>query len=234
MLHEFSADEIAKVKAEYPKLDLVRPGTWEGEIDFDREYREYRIKDTYKVAITAPEGYPAFIPSLREIGGRTQAIAEKYKLTDIRDLHYNTNNRTACVCVKQEEKTKFPPGSDLVHFIEALAIPYLYGLSFYDEQGYWPWGEYSHGAIGLLEYYADDPSEQSKEDIEVIAGTFRDDLNWKRYSKQLRKPSPDKSCPCGKDKPFQKCHADAYRGLLRLNGDLKRLKLNPYKLFNRT
>ncbi len=233
MLHEFSTDEIAKVKAGFPKLDLVRVGRWEGEIEFDREYRGYRIKDTYKIAITAPIEYPARVPALQEIGGRTKAVADKYHLSDIRDLHFNTSNGTACVCVKQEEKTKFPPGSDLVYFIESLAIPYLYGLSFYDEQGYWPWGEYGHGVIGLLEFYADDSHEQTKEGIEILATTFREDLNWKWYSKQLRKPNPNKMCVCGKSRSFNSCHERAYRGLLRLSEDLKRLNLNAYKLFRR-
>lgn len=232
-LYEFTKEEIEAVKNKFPSLDLARPGVWEGNIDFYSEYEGHSIRDGYKIAITASSEYPIELPSVIEIGGRTQAIATKYKIKEIRDLHLNPLSKAACLCVKQEEKIKFPPGSDLVVFIENLVIPYFYSLSYFNEKGRWPWGEYSHGGLGLLEFYAEDPTGQTKESIEETAKAFRADNNWKEYHKQLRKPSGDKICPCGFRKPFRKCHGRAWQGLLRLNSDLKRLNLNVNSLYRR-
>jgi len=231
--YEFSQEEVLSISSCFPELKIVRSGVWEGIIEIHETYREYRIRDRYAIRIETPVGYPSVLPVLSEIGGRTKAIAKKRGLTDLRSLHCNPHNETACVCVKQEEKLKFPSGSSLVHYLRTLAIPYLYGLSFYDEQGCWPWKEYSHGGIGLLEFYADDPTDLTKENIEEVAASFRAEDQWKEYAKQIRKPSANRGCVCGSGKPFRKCHADAWMGVLRLVADLKRLGIDPYKLYRR-
>lgn len=231
--YDFPEDEISAVRNKFPKLTLMSAGVWEGEIDIDAVYNGQQIKDNFKIGIVASDKYPDELPAMIEIGGRTDAIADKYKLTDRRDLHYNIKSRVACLCVKQEERVKFPHGSNLVTFVDNLIVPYLYGLSYYDQYGKWPWGEYSHGGLGLLEFYAEDPTEQTKDDIEKVAKVFVADDNWKEYSRQLRKPSAFRACICGSKKQFQKCHPDAWQGLLLLHADIKRLGLNIYKLYRR-
>jgi hypothetical protein len=231
--HEFSEEEIAQVTSVFPGLKLISKYALEGIIEFYKEDRDYRIKDSYKIAIMASKGYPTKIPLVFERGGRTQSIADRYHLKDIRDLHYNTELKSACVCVKQEEKIMFPPGSNLVDFINNLVIPYLYGLSYFEEQGRWPWGERSHGVLGLLEFYAESSDELTKSSIEEVSETFRKDPNWKEYSKQLQKPRKDRACPCGSKKAFSKCHSKAWQGLLNLKENLTRLGLKAYKLYRR-
>lgn len=231
--YDFPEEEIAAVRNKFPKLALRDPGVWDGEIDIDATYNEERITDSFKIGIVASDKYPHELPAMIEIGGRTNSIAEKYRLTDRRDLHYNVKNRVACLCVKQEEKIKFPPGSNLVNFIDDLVIPYLYGLSYYDQHGKWPWGEYSHGGLGLLEFYAEN-GEQTVEQIEEVAKSFVADDHWKEYSRQFRKPSAERFCVCGSQKPFRKCHPRAWQGVERLHADLKRLEVNIYKLYRRS
>jgi len=229
----FSDEEIAAVKARYPGLDRTGPGAIEGTLNMEAVFDGQSLKDSFQVRITATNPNSDRVPALYENGGRTKAIADKYGFSDLRTLHRNMDG-TACVCVKQVEKRKFPPGSDLLVFIEELAVPYLYALVHYEKNERWPWGEYSHGTLGLLEFAADDQDEQTREDIEQIAATVRRDMHWKRYVKHLRNANSGKTCPCGSGKKFDVCHERAHRGLLRLNTDLKRLKLNPYKLFRPT
>lgn len=226
----FSDEEISSVKARYPGLDLSGPGTIEGTLNMEAVFDGCILSDSFEVRITATSPNSDYVPALYEIGGRTKAIADKYGITDLRMLHFNIDG-TACVCVKQMEKRKFPFGSELLVFVEELAVPYLYALSRFQESQQWPWGDYSHGALGLLEFAADDPNEQSEEDIEQIAATVRRDMCWKRYFKPLRKTASGNICPCGSGKKFNICHEKAYQGLIRLKADLKRFKLNPYKLF---
>src|ERR1700684_1267857 len=95
------------------------------------------------------------MPALFETGGRTAAIAAKYGIEDHRDLHRNPGTGAACLCVKQEERRRFPKGANLPHFIEELVVPYLFGLSHFDDHGKWPWPDFSHGTLGIAEYYAE-------------------------------------------------------------------------------
>jgi hypothetical protein len=178
----FSADEVAAVRTKYPRLILGQSHILEGTFDLNASFDDHVITDEFLIRITASAEYPAKIPTLRKVGGRTQAIALKYRITDYRKLH-RSDDEVACLCVNQMERKKFPPGSDLSVFLENLVLPYLYGLSYYDAHGRWPWGEYSHGALGLLEFYAEEEAEQTREGIEEWALLIRRDKNWKEYHK---------------------------------------------------
>ena len=135
-LYDFSQEEINLVQAKFPKLKLEQQGIWKGDLDFFAEYEGCQIKDSFKICIITPDTYPSRLPFLIEIGGRTQAIVQKYKIADLRRLHCNPRQQnTACLCAKQEEKIKFPPGSNLVFFIESLVVPYLFGLSYFEKHG---------------------------------------------------------------------------------------------------
>lgn len=232
-LYNFSQQEIDEVQAKFPQLKLEQQGVWKGALEFFAEYEGHQIRDTFEICIIAPNTYPAQIPFLVEVGGRTQAIAKKHGVTDLRRLHCNPGQRnTACLCAKQEEKTKFPPGSNLVTFIDNLVIPYLFGLSYFEKHSKWaPWGEYSHGGLGILECHAEYPNDITEQDIREVAKTLRADENWKEYSKQLRKPSGAKFCICGSRKPFSQCHRLAWQGLERLCSEIHSRKLNVRQLF---
>lgn len=222
----FSDEEIAEVRSKYPTLRLESPGILEGNITVHAEYDGKRITDSFEIRIAALNPHSIRLPALYEIGERTAAIAAKHRVKDLRDLHRNFDGAT-CVCVKQDEKRRFPPGSTLLKFIEDLAIPYLYGLSRFEAEGKWPWEGYSHGAIGLLEFYSDNEQEQSKEDIVEILGMIRADDNWRLYGKQLRSPSAKRECLCGSGKSLGRCHRRAWNGIERLNAEIGRLHLRP-------
>ncbi len=233
MVYEFSKSEINEVNHKFPKLKLTREVVWEGTIDFDKTYRDYRIIDNYQIRIIIPDNYPDSIPFVQEIGGKAKVIAEKYGIKDPREFHWNPENGTVCLCVKQEEKIKFPLGSTLAYFIENLVIAYFYGLSYFKDHKKWPWREYSHGGLGMLEYYAEDPIEQTKDSLKILSALFHDDINWKKYRKHIKNPTNNKSCICSSKKLFAQCHSLSWQGLMRLHDDIHRLKLNAYKLFSK-
>lgn len=231
--HLFSEEEVAEVKVRFPGLTLHEKGFLEGTFDFNAVFDDLPIADTYKIAVFATSKYPDELPLLIEVGGRTQSIADKYHLQDLRDLHHNPKSHTACLCVKPEERLFFPAGSNLVTFFEALVLPYLYGLSFYDEHGHWPWGERSHGGLGILEFYVEDSSPQTEESINSLGAMLKADDNWKYYTFQIRNPSSKKFCVCGSRRPISGCHRKAWQGIIRLHEDVNRLKLEVEPIFSR-
>jgi hypothetical protein len=226
-IRQFAPLEIAKVTARYPKLGLIRDGVVEGILSMDAIYDDYRIQDAFEIRITSVNPHSERIPALYEIGGRTEAIAKKYRTADPRDLHRNSDG-TACLCVKQEENRRFPEGALLLSFIEELAVPYLYALSYFDQNSVWPWEDYSHGALGLLEYYADNAMEIAN-DVHQVLTAIRCDPDWKECDKQFRRPSAKRACPCGSRKAFDICHTRAWIGLVRLRAGLNDMG---YKLNN--
>lgn len=227
---EFSSAELDEVKAEYPGLQIKGPGLMEGQFVLHHTFNGVTLQDEFTIQVTSTNFNSERVPALLEIGGRTKEIVRKYKLPDVRELHQNLADGSACVCVKQEELTKFPPGSSLSTFMDNLAAPYLYGLSYYDKFGKWPWGEYSHGVLGILEFYADalDQTKEHYAEVIRILQNYKD--VWPIVRKQLRKPSSARECMCGSGKSFRDCHPQAWRGLYRMLAGIRRIGLTPDSL----
>lgn len=235
MSYEFNQEEIQKISKTYPGLKFEKGKdiqAWEGILKFDRAYKGYRIIDSYECKIIIFPGYPTTLPWVHEIGNRTEEIARKWKISDLRDLHSNPSRyKSACLCVGQEEKIKLPPGSSFIDFMEKLVVPYFYGLSYFNENGKWPWKEYSHGALGILEYNSTDKIKTTEEKISDIVSALRADNKWRKNRKILQKLRTNCLCICGSNKLFKECHPDAFSGMLKLKSDIENLKLNAYKLF---
>jgi hypothetical protein len=225
----FDESEVQEVMARYPGLRQAGAGALEGVIEIHHQHGAVVRQDSFSIRLTAHNG-TSRLPALREVGGRSKAIVLRHGLEDVRALHQNLVEGTACVCIKQEEAERFPPGARLLTFVDQLAIPYLYGLSYLDEFGKWPWGEYNHGGLGLLEFYADNPGQGTKQEFEEVLASLRAGSDWPDYHRQLRKPSSKRACICGSGKAFGKCHRRAWRGLKSLASALARVGLNPKSL----
>jgi hypothetical protein len=229
----FTGEEISKVKDRYPRLRIAESGVAEGVLDLQAIYGGEERRDAFEVRIVAPPDYPNSMPLLLETGGRTAGIATKYGIADHRDLHRNPGTGTACLCVKQEERRRFPKGANLPHFIEELVVPYLFGLSHFDEHGKWPWPDYSHGILGIVEYYADVADGPSAESIDTTLELLRRDLSWRELRKQIREPSAMRLCVCGSRKPISRCHEGVWTGITKLNGDIQKLGLDVRRMLQR-
>lgn len=166
------------------------------------------------------------MPSLLEMGKRTEKIAAKYGIQDLSDLHRNPDIGTACLCVKPEESRRFPKGSNLAHFVEELVVPYLFGLSHFDEHGKWPWPDHSHGALAIVEYYADIDDDPSVETIRSTLSLLKQDTIWHELRRQIRKPSAMRMCACGSRRAASRCHKGVWAGITKLNSDMQKLGLN--------
>jgi hypothetical protein len=84
-----------------------------------------------------------------------------------------------------------------------------------------------------LEHYAETWKSSDKEVIESIIPTFLGDKNLKKYRKQFTNPRPKQPCICGSGKPFSECHPSAWKGVILISQDLKKLNMNPYKLLSK-
>lgn len=208
----------------YPRLRLTDTGIVEGVFDLHAVFAGEERKGIFAVRIAPPDD-PHGMPSLTETGGRTAAIAAKHGVKDLADLHRNPDG-TACLCVKQDEPNRFSRGASLVHFIEELVVPYLFGLSHFDDNGEWPWPDYSHGVLGIAEYYSDADDAPLPETIATTLDLLKQSSSWREFSRQIRKPSAMRTCVCGSRKPISQCHKGVWAAVQKLNRDIRGLGLD--------
>lgn len=231
--YRFSDNELVETLKKHPDIKQESDGVLTGKITLNHKYDDIRLTDSFDIRIEVDSEYPSSFPKLSEVGGRTQKIANKYSIRDYRDLHCYAIREagSACLCAPQERRIKFPKGGDICIFIDELVVPYLFGLSYYDQFEKWPWGERSHGALGALEAYAD-LKETAPEDIAQTLSIIRLEKNWTEFHKQIRNTSPFKHCPCKSRKPFSRCHGNAFSGIERLSKDIKALGVNLKTIFD--
>jgi hypothetical protein len=220
----FTIEEMAMIADRYPQLRLTDAGIVEGIFDLHAVFAGEERKDAFVVRIAPPDD-PHGMPSLIEIGGRTGAIAAKHGVKDLADLHRNPGG-AACLCVKQDESNRFPDGAGLAHFIEELAVPYLFGLSHFGDNGKWPWPDYGHGALGIAEYYGDAGDAPSPATVAATLDLLKQDSAWREFSRQIRRPSAMRRCVCGSRKPISRCHKGVWAAVQKLNRDIHGLGLH--------
>jgi hypothetical protein len=135
------------------------------------------------------------------------------------ERHFSQTDKTACLCSPLEEDEFLIPEFQFRKYIEELVIPFLYGQLFYSQRGYWPWGEYAHGATGILESYVrvHDPSK-AKECIEKLASNS----NWSNVRTvlaQRTRINGHTRCFCSNRDVMRRCHPAALKGLRMLRND---------------
>ena len=223
MTGAFSDAEVRELRTRYRQIFRVAPNQLQGWLELDAVFDGVRVQDRFEVRIEASERYPEKAPTLEEIGGRTDLIKTKRGITSDSDVHRNSG-RTACVCVEQREREKFPPGSTVLVFVEQLAVPYLYALSRFEATGAWPWGDQSHGLLGMIEYYGESVSKNvTQDEIANFIGYLRRFPEWPQYSLQLESPDGTRKCVCGSEKAFGECHPRVVEGFRGLRTHAERL-----------
>lgn len=135
------------------------------------------------------------------------------------ERHINMNDGTACLCSPFEEEEFLLPEFNFIKFFEHLIVPFLYGQAFYSLEGKWPWNDYSHGAVGLLEsYYFIADQSMAKECLDKLSKG----LDWPDIKRILTSKDIDGHIPClcSKKDQIRRCHPTAFRGIKRLKSDL--------------
>lgn len=161
-----------------------------GSLAFEATYNDVCIADTYNVEIILPSDYPDTPPTAKETGG---------KIPD--DFHKNPGG-FLCLAVPIEVRKQFNRRTDIIGFIEHLLVPYLYSYSHKLKYNYLPYGELSHGVVGLSESYRELLNSYKNKfdvssDIEVMS--LLKILAEDNYRGHL-------DCPCGGSTNLRKCH----------------------------
>jgi len=111
-----------------------------------------KIEDEYQIRIELKRSKFSNLPQVYETDYRLLRVAESRGIQK-EDLHINPTSGSACLCIKPEENIKLPNGFNLQVFFNELVIPFFYAQSYFEKNNSWPWGQYSHGVLGFIEWY---------------------------------------------------------------------------------
>ena len=166
----------------YPGM-RVRPYTsdilrLEGDFSFRADYEDGAIiEDAYRLQVDVSRQFPIDIPRVMELDERIPRRAE----------YHVSNEGTLCLGSSLRLHLIAITALDLTEFIQCSVVPYLYANSYREQEGVYPFGELAHGAVGLLDDYAQilglNRPEQAAEGIALIA--------------MKRRLANKRRCPCG-------------------------------------
>jgi hypothetical protein len=190
-------DEIRAGLADaYPNLHLFirEDGRSEVRGTFPVRDDDGRIIDRYQVAIELLPDFPRSLPIVRETGGRVPWRAE---------FHVEPDGK-ACVLLPDDRWRCFPIGAPLRQFLDGPVRDFFLGQATVERGGDWPFGEWSHGSQGIVEYYRELLSTDDRDLVDRFLHVLsKSDLkdHWE--------------CPCGSGRRIRRCCADQIRDLRR-------------------
>jgi len=145
-----------------------------------------KILDRYLIEVELLPDYPESIPIVRETGGRIPKTL---------DHHINIPAGDICLFFPDERWKIYPPNSTFLDFLNGPVRNYFIGESLVELGQPWPFGQWSHDAEGIIEYYSNLLGTQ---DLAVIL----------KYLEYLSKPrlKGHWDCPCGSGERLRNCH----------------------------
>lgn len=156
-----------------------------GLLEFHGIYKEISIHDSFEIEMIIPHGYPEDYPVVKEMGGGIPPDFHKFP------------DGSLCLGVPFQIRKIFKKNPNLIGFTNDLLIPYLYSFSFWKQHGTFPYGELSHAAKGIMEYYM----ELFNVNSETVVLKFLKILATGKYRGHLY-------CPCGSGFTIRHCHGD--------------------------
>lgn len=171
----------------YPNLHIVSEKPEEvrisGNFLLNREFNGHREYKNYSITIVIPinsSKLPYVIDS-------NHYIDENYR-------HYYSNG---ILCLETDTKLLFDyeKNFDIIHWMENYVECYFFTYEYYKRYGEFPYGERSHGVMGIIETYQD--IFKSKDVVETFQ--ILQHICLKKYRGHLQ-------CPCKSGKKIRNCH----------------------------
>lgn len=149
-----------------------------------------RRRVEYRISILHPPDYPKTPPIM--FGNDP-----KLPMDDL-DRHMIRGGQ-ACLAVRSDVITRWVKAPRIVSFLDGLVAPFLVWQVHFDAFGRPPpWGERSHGAKGILEFYAE----------ALVLPVDESTLGFIRLVARKNEPQGHEECPCGSGKRLRHCHRD--------------------------
>jgi len=159
-----------------------------GNLSFTCSHDGKTIKDDYDIEMLIPDDYPQRPPTVKETASR---------IPRDKDNHVYSSDGTLCLGAPLAVKRTFAQERNLLWFVRAQVVCFLFSHSFKGKYGIMPFGELTHGPEGILEYYKELFSVQDDWHVLGLLRILADD-NYRGHT----------LCPCGGGKCLRNCHGD--------------------------
>lgn len=228
-------EDLTWLQENFPGLTYAEgsPGKISGTLAFGMEYypetkgfqvfefdssksRGNLIHDTYEIEIDLKKRSDSIWPTVYETGKRIPRSS---------DYHCYPDGQL-CLTTYLVETTYLQNGFSLPEFIIRVVVPSFYEQSFRGKYDKWPWGEYSHGVLGLLESFENVHTRASfYKKLDLFAKVCISSRLINIYLNKDTNPYTS-LCPCGSLRDFRDCHAEAFRGYIKLKEFLAEITSN--------
>jgi hypothetical protein len=142
----------------------------------------------YGICILLPDRYPKQPPVL---------LCNDPKLPAGNIDRHIMDDGTACLGIYADVMTRWSMKPDIVSFLEIFAAPFLVWQAYYDVHHKPPsWGQRSHFAEGIIEYYAELLGLNKGQSIVVFMELLA----------RKTRPKGHERCPCGSGERLRNCH----------------------------
>lgn len=183
-------DEIrSELAVEFPSLHLFEQPGQDPEVrgTFEVKGGARSVLDTFLVRIQIPKNYPRELPVAWEVGGRIPCLSNR---------HIDSDGK-ACVLLPDDRWRTFPVGVPFSAYLRGPLHSFFLSQIAFELTGEWPFGEWGHGAVGIVQFYRE---VLGTTDLLTIA-RFLESLQNERFE-------PYRRCPCGSGKRRKVCCRD--------------------------
>ena len=184
--HRLFAEITEQLSAFYPELFAKEENDKINVIGRWNVFAESEYIDSYFIKIELPNDYPQSVPKVWEIS---------YKLKKNRNTHFNPPDNHACLFAPPERWEKWPIGASFIEFLDGPVAEFFFSQAYYQLTGEWIFGQRSHGADGIIEYYYD---KLDLKDKKILKDCLMLCLE-KKFARQWK-------CPCNSERRLIKCH----------------------------
>lgn len=196
--YELFQSQLDDAITHYPSMQRICIGEkeilrgWLSIIDKDGKHW-----DDYEMEIHVSDRFPYEFPTLYEVSN---------KIPKIGDWHIYEDTLSCCIKILPEEIARCRDGITVTDFIREEVIPYLFNQTHRRKEGYYVNGEYSHGLLGIFEYYS----------AVLRTRNWNEVIFLLKVIAKVEQPSRTAICFCGKKVKFRNCHKEAFNKLVAI------------------
>lgn len=177
-----------------PSITIAPCGTKSiisGCLCFSQGYEDEPLEDTFDIKIDFPHNYPEILPKVFETKSRIPKTAD----------YHNSEKSGLCLATIAGVRQKISEGrKTFTDFISDLAIPFLFGHSYKEKKGEYPWPPARHEFNGIIDEYKQYFNIPDDSIVKFLIGVFGGETPIKGHL----------PCPCASGKKFRDCHMSKY------------------------
>lgn len=180
--------QVELLREKHPSLTLIKCESGfrlTGIVVLNAEYNGLPLYDEYNLEIFVPFGFPKAIPSVKELENK---IPE--------DLSHFYADGGLCLGAISELADYLEENDSLVGFVNDIVMSYLYTASYFRRYGEVPYGERSHGVLGIEETYFERYHTQDRKILIQLLLCLMGEIPYRGHCQ----------CPCEGGKKLRTCH----------------------------